>query len=338
MNLLKSFSILVFGLSLYKMKHFSYSRLNEYELNISYRALQYFLNKPVNKQKLCHELFEKTVKALKLPLEGGKLIIDNSTIDKSYSKKLEGASYVWDSRKGRSVYGYSIVHFSWVINGFHIPLLSKIYTPGEVIPGKFTKKGNPKRKKAVQTHSEIACELLSFARNKLKLKPDAVYFDSFFTCKKVLKLLKGYNWKAVFAIRSNLKFEGEKLNKRKWKSSPEWGKLGCGIKVTIMKSGKNYYGTTKFGVSRWWIKKEWGKRWDIEEDFRFLKSELYWECCQSTSKRVQENHFTLGLLSFLVIQLLAKELNLNCYQAKERANLHKRKLKKITTRLMSKEL
>jgi len=338
MNLLKTNISLVFGLSLYNMKHFSYSRLNKMVLNGSYRALQYFLNKALDRQRFWQKLCMIIIKVLKLPLSGGKLIIDNTTIDKSYSKDLEGASYVWDSRKGRSVYGYSIVQLSWVIDGFHIPINFLVYEPGEVIPKKFTKKGNPRRRRAKKTHSDLACELLSFARNTLGLKPDAVYFDEVYACEKVLRLIKGYNWVGVFAMRSNRVFEGEKLNKRKWKSEPEWGELRCGIKITLMKDAKNFYGTTKHGVSRNWLNKQWKKRWDIEPEFRLLKSELYWECCKSTSKGVQENHFTLGWLSFLAIQLLSKELGLNWYQTKLEANLHKDSLKNIIVTLLSSDL
>ncbi len=158
-------------------------------INGSYRALQYTLGKQVDKQKFYYEFILRIVKKLGLPLEGGKLIIDNTTIDKTYSRGLEGASYVWDSRKGRSVYGYSIVQLIWVINGFHIPIMSHIYTAGEIIPGKYTKKGRPKRKRAEKTHSDLACELISFARNCLGLKPEAVYFDEVYTCEKLLRLL-----------------------------------------------------------------------------------------------------------------------------------------------------
>jgi putative transposase len=332
MNLSIIKKALIICLILYEQKHFSYSKLCKHFLMLSQRVLYYFLNKTVEKQKLFQLIVMITVKVLKITLRGGKLIIDNTTIDKSYSKSLEGASYVWDSRKGRSVYGYSLVLLIWVIYGIHIPIGYQLYVPGKTISGKFTKKGNPKRQRAPKTHSEIACELLSFARNRLKMKPESVHFDEFFTCFKILKLLNGYSWSAYFAVRSNNKFEGEKLNIRKWKSEPEWGKLGCGINITLMKDGKSYYGSNRYGLTRQKISKEWHNRWDIELNFRFLKSELYWECCKSTSKTVQENHLTLGLIAFLVIQLLAKELNQNWYQFKATANLNRVKIRKMVTK------
>ena len=332
MNLSKKKYYLIIGLVLFRLNMFSYSRLSKNYLKETRRVLYYTLKKEFDQQKLYQNLFWEIVKHQKLPLVGGKLIIDNTTIDKSYSKKLEGASYVWDSRKGRSVYGYSIVTLIWVVNGYHIVLGSLRYIPGNIIPGKYTKKGHPKRTRAPMTHSEMACALLSFARNQLGIQPESVHFDEFFTCEKLLKLMKGYNWPCYFAMRSNRKFEGEKLNTRKWKSTPEWGKLRCGIKVSLMKDGNNYYGSTRFGVSRWDVKKNWCERWDIEEDFRFLKSQLFWECCQSVSVRVQENHWFFGTLSFLLIQLLAKELGVNWYQAKDNAYLHKKKLNKLAVK------
>ncbi len=81
--------------------------------------------------------------------------------------------------------------------------------------------------------------------------------------------------------------------------------------------------------------KNWHKRWDIETDFRFLKSQLYYECCQSTSKKVQENHYIAGWGSFMAIQMLSKELNLNWYKTTLKANLHKKELQEICVSLIN---
>jgi hypothetical protein len=250
---------LVLGLILMELNHFSYSKLADRVLNCSQSVLYRFLNKAIEKQKLFQQLFKITARLLRATFPRGDLVIDNTTLDKSYSQELEGASYVWDNRKKRSVYGYSIILLIWVVNGYHIPVNFYVYVPGEVIPDKYTKNGRPKRKKAFRTHSEIACDLLSFARNRLKMKPETVLFDEYFASRKLFKLLNGYNWVGVFALPSNWCFEGKKLKDRGWYADPEWGRIAGDLKMTLIKDNNNYYGTNRYGKSRFWIKKKWNE-------------------------------------------------------------------------------
>ena len=99
------------------------------------------------------------------------------------------------SSKGKAVYGYSIVLLIWTDGTKRIILGERIY------------------KKGGATKIQLALEMLSYARNRLKLKPQYVLFDSWYGSKKIFKRLKDYGWRFVTRLKKNRTFDAKKLCK-----------------------------------------------------------------------------------------------------------------------------
>ncbi len=93
-------------------------------------------------------------------LQNGFLIIDDTVIDKSFAKLIECISWVYCSKKGRPILGLSVVVLAWSNGKITVPLAIRIW-----------------KKRSGKSKYDLALELLSYARNILRIKPKYVTFD-----------------------------------------------------------------------------------------------------------------------------------------------------------------
>jgi hypothetical protein len=93
---------------------------------------------------------------------GGDLIVDDTVVEKPSATWLEEASWVWSSKRRQVVFGIPVVLLVWTNGQIRIPLAFRIW-----------KKGGPSK-------FDLALELLSYARNRLKLKPRFMLFDAWY--------------------------------------------------------------------------------------------------------------------------------------------------------------
>src|SRR3989344_4082310 len=120
-------------------------------------------------------------------IEGGYLIIDETTINKSFAKIIEGCSWIWSSKESRHVFGYHVTLLLWSNGALTIPLILRVYQ-------------KVAEKKDQITAIDIAVELLVYAKNVLKIKPDWVLMDGFYSADKVLKCLHAWEWTYVMRV------------------------------------------------------------------------------------------------------------------------------------------
>ena len=78
----------------------------------------------------------------------------------------------------------SVVLLVWTDGHVRIPLAFRVWQKGGA------------------SKDDLALELLSYARNRLKGKPHFVLFDSWYPSKKLLKRLRDYGWYFVCSSRS----------------------------------------------------------------------------------------------------------------------------------------
>ena len=105
---------------------------------------------------------------------GGYLIVDDTVVEKPYAQLLNEAGWVWSSKRNKAVYGMSVVLLVWTDGQLRIPIGFRVW-----------KKDGPSK-------FDLALELLSYARNWLKGKPQFVLFDSWYPSKQLLKRI-GYS-------------------------------------------------------------------------------------------------------------------------------------------------
>jgi hypothetical protein len=95
-------------------------------------------------------------------LKKGSLLIDDIVVEVPFGLATAGACWLYSSAKEKIVFGYQMVVLIWVRGQQRKIIDFRVY------------------EKDSKTKIEIALELLSYARNTLKLKPELVLFDSWY--------------------------------------------------------------------------------------------------------------------------------------------------------------
>ncbi len=228
---------------------------------------------------------------------GGYLMVDDTVVEKPYAQLLSEAGWVWSSKHKKVIYGVSVVLVVWSDGQIRIPLGFRVW-----------KKGGPSK-------FELALELLSYARNRLKCKPQFVLFDSWYPSKALLKRIADYGWYFICQLKKNRCFEGVALHK--YLRQPYWQAVGClsgKIKVRVVKYRRKYYATNRLGLTAPEVRTFYRIRQEIEEVIRVLKSQLSLEGCQAGYRRATEkkahflppqtqtHHLALCLVAYLIVE------------------------------------
>lgn len=267
--------------------------------DISHDSLTRFLKSDGSGQKRLEQIFAG------LDLSGGYLILDDTVCEKPHAKELAGIGPVYSTKAGKVVIGYCTVILIWVKGSLRIPISLRLWQP----------EGKSK--------IDIALEMLSYARNVLKIKPEYVLFDSWYAAAIILKRIIAYGWHCCTCLKSNRKLNGVPLEKLAWRN--HWrltGTLEGGIKVFVVKNGNRFFATTKVTATRKELLGNYSKRTTIEEVIRVLKQECCFSSCQVSSVKAQENHRWCSLYAFAVLSIESNSRNMTIY--KLRKNLCRR--------------
>lgn len=250
-------------------------------------------------------------------LRDGFLIVDDTVIDKSFAKVIENLSWIFCSKKNKSVFGLSIVVLTWSNGKITIPLAFKIW-----------------KKDSKKSKYDLALELLSYAKNFLKLKPKYVVFDSWYAAKRILKRIYGYKWKFICQLKKNRKFNGVQL--QRYKKNPYWieeGSIDGNCKILIVRHGKKYYATNDFELSKQEILARYKTRWTIETMFRMLYGQLGMEECESRSLQAQTAHIHLCLMSFILLEKEKQETGKTGYQLRREYRFYPQNVDSLLSKL-----
>lgn len=235
-------------------------------------------------------------------MRGGYLILDDTPSAKPHSQTLEGLHYVYCSTLRKTVYGYCTVTLIWT-NGTHrIPIGIRIW-----------------RKE--KTKIQLALELLSYARNQLKLKPLFVLFDSWYAAKRILKRIDDYGWYFVTRLKKNRNFNGTSIEKVAWRKYFKGvGRLNGGIKVFVVKNANKFFATNRISLTRNDLLIIYSIRTLIEEFHRILKQEFCFCVCQVNSIEAQEHHRWCSIFAFTVIEVESSHLDMTVYKFRKLLN------------------
>jgi putative transposase len=240
-------------------------------------------------------LFDLALRIL-FAVTGGSLILDDTVVEKPYARLLGEAAWVWSNKQQKVVFGVSLVLLVWTDGQVRIPVGYRVWH-----------KGGPSK-------VDLALELLSHARNRLKCKPQFVLFDSWYPAKRLLKRLKDYGWYFVCQLKKSRLFEGVALHA--YRPHPYWqalGHLAGGLKVLVVRRRRKYYVTNRLTLTAQEVRAQYRKRQEGEEVIRVLKSQLSLEACQvgyrrrgadpaRPQPRAQEHHIALCLVGYLVVE------------------------------------
>jgi putative transposase len=229
----------------------------------------------------------------------GSLIIDDTVIPKPFATAIEGLAWVFSRLERKPVYGLSLVLLVWTKGTLRIPLGMRLWHKGG--PSKY----------------ELALDLLSYARNRLRGHPEYVLFDAWYPSKALLKRIRNYGWYFVCRLKKNRRFNGHAL--RHHRRHPYWAECGWlngGLKVLVGRYGKKYYATNRLTLTALQVRRLYHVRSQIEEVIRVCKDQLGLTGCQARSERAQRHHLACCLAAFCVLERERHDRHLSIYQLK----------------------
>lgn len=236
--------------------------------------------------------------AIKMVGEEGYLIIDDTVLEK-FGYWVFGVNWVYSSKFQKSILGIHIVMLIWTDGRKRVPLGIKIWR-------------NSKQSKIV-----LASKLLRWAR-KLEIKPQYVVFDSWYSAKKLLKLIRQYNWHYITRMKKNRKLSGKSLSQY-WphRFGHGIGMLAGQLEVLVVKDGNRFLATSDIALSVKEVKLIYTLRQQIEEVFKILKDQLAWSKSPARNKTTQTAHLHLCLMAFCVLQTEALNTNSTPYRIRK---------------------
>jgi putative transposase len=227
----------------------------------------------------------------------GYLIIDDTVMAKPFATAIESLAWVYSSRDHRPVYGLSLVLLVWTNGTVRLPLGLRLWHKGG--PSKY----------------DLALELLSYARNRLRCHPEYVLFDAWYPSKRLLKRIRDYGWYFVCRLKKNRRFNGHAV--RQHRRHPYWTEVGWlsgGLKVRIVRYGKKYYATNRLTLPAAEVRRLYRVRTQIEEVIRVCKDQLALTGCQARSERAQLHHIACCLSAFCVLERERCDQQLSIYK------------------------
>jgi putative transposase len=245
-----------------------------------------------------HTLLESAFRTL-FVWERGYLIIDDTVIAKPFATAIEGLAWVLSSQERRPVLGLSLVLLVWTNGSLRIPLGIRLWRKGG--PSKYA----------------LALELLSYARNRLRCRPEYVLFDAWYPSRAVLKRIRDYGWYFVCRLKKNRRFNGQPL--RAYRRHPYWAECGWltgGLKVLVVRYGAKYYATNRLTLPAAEVRRLFRFRVQIEEVIRVCKDQLGLSSGQARSVRAQQHHMVCCLVAFCVLEREPHERGLSIYKLK----------------------
>lgn len=241
---------------------------------------------------------------------GGYLVIDDSTLDKFYSKKNEIVYKVWSGKHHRVVQGINLITTVWTDGSAIIPFIFRIYDPN----------------RDEKTRNDHFQDMLTEARN-WGCSPEFVLFDTWYAGLENLKLIRSFNWHFLTRLKYNRHVNPDDTYNRPVSELdiPDEGYVvhlkGYGfIKIFrhVNSDGEcEYWATSKTEMksSEWKAIK--GNGWKIEEYHRGLKQCCSVESCPARTKDVQIGHIFLSIQAFIAFEKCRIESGISWYESKQ---------------------
>lgn len=241
---------------------------------------------------------------------GGYLIVDDSTLDKLYSRKNDVVYRVWSGKHHRVVQGINLITTVWSDGKKIIPFIFRIYDPD----------------RDEKTRNDHFRDMLKEAKD-WGCNPEFVLFDTWYAGLDNLKLIRSFGWQFLTRLKYNRHVNPDDSFNRPLSDVeiPESGIIvhlkGFGfIKVFRYQNPDGeyeYWATNKIEM----IYEEWiemkGKGWKIEEYHRGLKQCCLVERCQARNKEVQMGHIFLSIQAFITFEICRIQSGISWYESKQ---------------------
>jgi hypothetical protein len=241
--------------------------------------------------------------------ERGLLVVDDTTLDKPYSRKMELVHRHWSGKHRRVVNGINLATLLWSKAEALVPTDFRVYD----------------KPRDGLTKNDHFRAMLEQAKER-GFEPRYVLFDSWYSSLDNLKAIRSYGWRWLCRLKSNRLVNPDKSGNVAIEEIeiPAEGRIvhlkahGM-VKVfrTVARDGgAEHWATDDFEMSESEREELEGAGWGIETYHRGLKQCCGIERAQARGAQAQRNHLGLALRAFLRLETNRLENGASWYEAK----------------------
>jgi len=244
-----------------------------------------------------------------ISLEGGMLILDDSTLDKQYARVMELVTRHWSGKHHRVVMGINLISLLWTSGHNHWPCDFRIYD---------------KLNDGLNKNDHFV-DMLNTAA-KRGFKPELVAFDSWYSSLENLKMVRSKKWHWLTRLKSNRLVDPDGSGNRPISEIliSRDGTIvhlkGYGfIKVfkIVAKNGDiEFWSTDILNMTIWQCAEYAEYSWQIEVYHHDLKQYCGVERAQHRSGVAQRNHIGLAIRAFLRLESHRVRTGVSFFDAK----------------------
>lgn len=241
--------------------------------------------------------------------EGGILLLDDTTLDKPYARRIELLTRHWSGKHRRVVQGINLITLLWTDGDALIPCDFRVYD----------------RSHDGLTKNDHFRAMLRQA-NERGFHPSYVLFDSWYASLENLKAIRSYGWHWLTRLKRNrlVNPDGKGNVPINQVDTPPEGRLvhlkGYGfVRVfrTVTTDGDvEYWATDDLGMGKATHRELESQGWGIESYHRGIKQCCGIERAQVRKAKAQRNHFLYALRAFLRLEAHHLRTGTSWYEAK----------------------
>lgn len=242
-------------------------------------------------------------------LSQGILVIDDSTLDKPYAKKMELVTRHWSGKHHAVVSGINLITLLWTDGDRRVPVDYRVFD----------------KKQDALTKNDHFQAMIREARRR-GFEPACVAFDSWYSGLENLKLIRSFGWVWLTRLKSNRRVNPDREGLRAV-SGVEVGASGRVVwlegfglirvfKIVATDGDVELWATNKVEMDDLERIKWAGFSWAIESYHRGIKQFCLIERAQVRSRRAWRNHIGLCLRAFLRLESHCHHRGVSWYEAK----------------------
>jgi len=242
-------------------------------------------------------------------LSQGILVIDDSTLDKPYARKMELVTRHWSGKHHAVVSGINLITLLWTDGDRHVPVDYRIFD----------------KQQDSLTKNDHFSAMLKEAHTR-GFQPSCVVFDSWYSGLENLKLIRSFDWLWLTRLKANRKVNPDREGLRPL-STVEIGEQGRVVWLEGYGLVRVFKIVATDGDVELWVtnhlemadleRVKWASfAWTIENYHRGIKQFCLIERAQVRSARAWRNHIGLCLRAFLRLESHCYHSGISWFEAK----------------------
>ncbi|MDN7026252.1 transposase, partial [Methanoculleus sp. FWC-SCC1] len=250
--------------------------------------------------------------------DSGYLVVDDTTLDKPYAKKMDLVYYHWSGKHHRAVPGITLVTLLWTDGGTLIPVDFRIYDPDR--DGK--------------TKNDHFLDMLQIAKER-GFQPEYVLFDSWYSSIENLKAIRRHEWHWLTRLKKNRLVNPDKTGNVQVHTIeiPPEGLIvhlkAYGFVKVFRKEdpegNEDFWATDILGLKEARREELAKSAWKIEIFHRGVKQFCGVEKCQARKAQSQRTHVLMAVRAFVRLEINRIKTGVSWFEAK--AQIHREAIK-----------